>query len=153
MRYHPNKAVRDGATMVEFAVIMIAFLLLIFGIIDLGRGVFRFNQLSQAARYGARQAIVHGFLAPSGWNGGAWGPSAVDVKADAEGNPIVEALKPALVHCELAKTRIQMVWLDSNNALESRVRVTISCPFQPVLSSFFGGAINLSATSTMTIAH
>lgn len=144
---------RHGATMVEAAVILTIFLLLIFGIIDLGRGVFRFNQLSQAARHGVRQAIVHGQFAPAGWNGGPWGPSAIDVPATAIGIPIVDAVKPMLMNCDLDNTRIQVTWLDGSNEVEKRVRVTITSPFQPVVVSFFGGAFNLSAASTMPIAH
>jgi hypothetical protein len=139
--------------MVESAIIMMAFLLLIFGMIDLGRGVFRHNQLAQAARQGARQAMVHGQLAPAKWNGGPWGPSTINVKADANGVPIVDAIQPMLVSCELDKTSIKVEWLDGSNKLEKSVRVTVTSPFQPVLISFFGGAFDLHAASTMPIAH
>ena len=73
----PNERVcRRGAAMVEAAIILPVFLLLIFGMIDVGMGVFRNNLLSEAARHGARQAIVHGAFAPTGWDGGPWGPRA-----------------------------------------------------------------------------
>ena len=47
-----------GQSMVEFALILPIFVLLLIGIFDLGRGVYAFNTISQAAREGARLAIV-----------------------------------------------------------------------------------------------
>jgi Flp pilus assembly protein TadG len=44
--------------MVEFALILPIFILVLVGIFDLGRGVYAFNTISQAAREGARLAIV-----------------------------------------------------------------------------------------------
>jgi hypothetical protein len=139
--------------MLESALVLTAFLMLVLALIDLGRGVFRFNQLSQAARMGARQAMVHGNLAPAGWNGGPWGPTAIDCYADQAGTPIVDAVAPMLVACELDKTQIQVEWLNGSNAIEKNVRVTVTSPFQPIVTAFFGGSINLSASSTVPIAH
>jgi hypothetical protein len=47
-----------GQSMVEFALALPIFLLLIFGLIDLGRAVFVSNQLAEAARDGARYGTV-----------------------------------------------------------------------------------------------
>ena len=47
-----------GQSLVEFALILPIFLLIIFGIIDLGRGVFAYNAIQNAAREGVRVAIV-----------------------------------------------------------------------------------------------
>lgn len=47
-----------GQSLVEFALVLPLFLLLIFGIIDLGRGVFAYNAIQNAAREGVRVAIV-----------------------------------------------------------------------------------------------
>lgn len=47
-----------GQSLVEFALILPLFLLLIFGLIDLGRGVFAYNAIQNAAREGVRVAIV-----------------------------------------------------------------------------------------------
>ena len=44
--------------MVEFALIVPIFLLFVFGILDLGRAVYAYNTLNNAAREGARVAIV-----------------------------------------------------------------------------------------------
>ncbi|HEX5039095.1 MAG TPA: TadE family protein [Candidatus Limnocylindria bacterium] len=47
-----------GQSLVEFALILPVFVLLIVGILDFGRAVFAFNTLNNAAREGARVAIV-----------------------------------------------------------------------------------------------
>ena len=44
--------------MVEFAVVLVPLLLLIFGLIDLGRAVYVNNSLAEAAREGARWGSV-----------------------------------------------------------------------------------------------
>ena|SRR5688500_6986644 len=49
---------RRGQAMVEFALIIPIFLLMIFGIIDLGRAVYAYSTLNNAAREGARVAAV-----------------------------------------------------------------------------------------------
>jgi Flp pilus assembly protein TadG len=51
---------RRGATTVEAAIILPATLFLIFGLLIVGLGVFRFNEVAHAARETARFASVHG---------------------------------------------------------------------------------------------
>lgn len=48
----------EGQSLVEFALILPIFLLFLFGIIDLGRGVYAYNTIQNAAREGTRVAIV-----------------------------------------------------------------------------------------------
>ena len=47
-----------GQALVEFALVIPIFLLLIFGLVDLGRAVFANNSLAEAARDGARYGAV-----------------------------------------------------------------------------------------------
>lgn len=47
-----------GQALVEFALIIPIFLLFVFGILDLGRAVYAYSTLNNAAREGARVAIV-----------------------------------------------------------------------------------------------
>jgi Flp pilus assembly protein TadG len=48
-----------GQGLVEFALVLPLFLLLVFGIMDLGLAVFSYNSITNAAREGARLAIVN----------------------------------------------------------------------------------------------
>jgi Flp pilus assembly protein TadG len=47
-----------GQALVEFALIVPVFILLVMGIFDLGRAVYGYNTVNNAAREGARLAIV-----------------------------------------------------------------------------------------------
>lgn len=48
-----------GQALVEFALILPVLVLILMGVFDLGRGVFAFNEISNAAREGGRTAIVN----------------------------------------------------------------------------------------------
>jgi Flp pilus assembly protein TadG len=85
-----------GQALVEFALILPVFLLIVFGLIDGGRLVFTYNTVSNAARSGARVAIVNqsttgtstcDTTSPTAWatgcalqTGGAAGTKAADVQ-------------------------------------------------------------------------
>ncbi len=48
-----------GQSMVEFALILIPFLLIVIGLFDVGRAIYGYNTVANAAREGARVAIVN----------------------------------------------------------------------------------------------
>jgi hypothetical protein len=48
-----------GQALVEFSLAIVIFLVLLMAIVDLGRGIYMFNGVSQAAREIARVASVH----------------------------------------------------------------------------------------------
>jgi hypothetical protein len=158
MRSTPNRP-RRGAVTTEAALVLPVFLTLVVGMLDLGVGVFRFNTLSNASRHGARQAIVHGEHVLPGWNGGRWrpgtgsSPNVIDEVSTAS-VPAVDAVRPLLVNCPAAQTRVRYDWLDSNDEVGSRVRCTVTSQYQPLLTVVFGGSvIPLTSSSTMPIAH
>jgi Flp pilus assembly protein TadG len=57
MTIHRGRA--RGQSLVEFALVLPIFLVVVLGIFDLGRAVFAYNTLTNAAREGARLAIVN----------------------------------------------------------------------------------------------
>lgn len=59
MRLHPRRQPDRGQALVEFALVFPIFLLIVFGIVDAGRLIFAYNALSNAAREGARVAVVN----------------------------------------------------------------------------------------------
>ncbi len=146
---------RRGAAVVEMSIILLTFLVLTMGMLDMGIGVFRYHIVAQAARFGARRAIVHGDRATQL---GSWGTAMIDVVANANGIPIVDGvddgIAPMLVGCDLSQTRILVEWLEGGNSFEQPVRVTITSPYTPLFSFIFPiTTINLTASSTMGIAH
>jgi len=145
-----KKSSRRGTSMVEMAIVLPVFLVLVFGMLDLAAGVFRYNMLAQAARQGVRQAIVHGSLAD---RLGPWGPAAYS-STGADGHAIADVVRPSLATLDPAEVTLETEWLDGNNELNQPVRVTVSAPYQPMMTFIFGNpSITLRATSTMPIAH
>ena len=54
-----NRTGEHGTTMAEFAIISVVFFMIIFGIIEFGRLFYTHNALTDAARRGARYAVLH----------------------------------------------------------------------------------------------
>jgi hypothetical protein len=150
-----RKKQRQGAAVLEMSIILMTFLVLTMGMLDMGIGVFRYHLVGQAARSGARRAIVHGDkAAPLG----IWGTATIDVSASANGIPIVDGaddgIAPMMVGCDLPQSRIRVEWIEGGNSFEQLVRVTVTSPYTPIFSWIFpNGTIDLTASSTMGIAH
>lgn len=53
------KSNEQGATLVEFSIAALAFLTVMFGVIEFGRALWVHNALADAARRGARYASLH----------------------------------------------------------------------------------------------
>lgn len=58
-RTNKNNRSDRGATLVEFAIVATVFLTAMFSVIEFGRALWLHNALADAARRGARYAIVH----------------------------------------------------------------------------------------------
>jgi Flp pilus assembly protein TadG len=54
-----HRARETGQALVEFALVLPVFLLIVFGVFDLGRAVYAYNTVANAAREGARVAAVN----------------------------------------------------------------------------------------------
>lgn len=142
---------RRGATMVEAALLMMVFAVAVLGMCEVGLAVFRHHAAGEAARHGARLAIVHGELAQPEMT--EWGPTEY-VQAASTNDEICNALRMHLTGLDVNNTMVRMEWLDGSTAVGSRVRVTVSTPYQPMLTALLGSsAWQLSGTSTMHIAH
>lgn len=59
MRNNNFRNSERGATIAEFAVVALFFFMLIFGVIEFGRFLYTHNALTDAARRGARYAVIH----------------------------------------------------------------------------------------------
>ncbi|MBI3466965.1 MAG: pilus assembly protein [Planctomycetes bacterium] len=145
--------------MLEAAIVLPVLLALVLFLFDLGLGVQRYHQVCEAARQGARFAIVHGQLAPPALP--QWGPGTISVPATAVGVPIVDHLRRGdlnqlldpgyLSGLSLPNTQITVEWSDGSTEIGKRVRVTVTTPYQPIVT--LGQAYTLTASSTMQIAH
>jgi Flp pilus assembly protein TadG len=148
-RASPNR--RRGATAVEAAVVLIAFFVILFGMLDLGLAVLDYNTLTEASRRLCRQAIVHGQMAAPQMT--SWGPSSVSGSA-ADGTAYAQALSPELATFNLSDVQFTIDWPDGTNAVDSRVQVIVAYKYQPMMPFIFGTtAIALQAATTMHVEH
>lgn len=142
---------RRGAALVEAAIILGVFLVLLLGSLDLMLIVLRDNTLSQAARRLARAAIVRGERADG--FAGAWGPESYSGTAG-DDTAQAETIRDILVAVEPADVQIQISWPDGGNATGDRVRVTVSMQHHSTVASLFDvEPYRLTSTSTMWIEH
>ena len=84
-RIRPSTPRRSGQSLVEFALVLPVFMLLLFGLIDMGRYVYLNSTLSQAAREAARVAAVE-----ASWMG------SPDASCGTAGGPVCPANLAAL---------------------------------------------------------
>ena len=59
LRTDTGRSRRRGQALVEFSLVLIPFLVILMGIVDLGRGIYMNNGVNQAAREIARATAVH----------------------------------------------------------------------------------------------
>jgi Flp pilus assembly protein TadG len=142
---------RRGATAVEAAIVLSGLFVVLFGMLDLGLGVLEYNTLAEASRRLCRQAIVHGQMAAPQMT--VWGPTSVSGTA-ADGSAYAQALSPELATFELNQVKYTIAWPDGSNQYDSRVQVTVTYQYQPMMPFIFGSwAIPLQAVTTMLVEH
>ncbi|HEX9494253.1 MAG TPA: TadE/TadG family type IV pilus assembly protein [Candidatus Limnocylindria bacterium] len=131
----------EGAqSLVEFALVLPVFLMLIFGILDLARAVWEENELAFAAREGTRWAIVHGSSATP-----QAGPGSVTYSA---GPPTTDTgVTTAVTNYTIGIPNVSVTaaWPDGNNNRNSRVSVDVTADFVPLPSQYLlGGALSIT---------
>jgi hypothetical protein len=125
--------------LVEFALVMPVFLLLVTGIFDAGRAVWQENTLAYAAREGTRYAIVHGAAGIP-----IVGPCSNCV------NPVTNNL--ANITSAVTTNAVGVYGItvtidypDGGNNRNERVTVDATAPFIPMPSQYLlGGAFTLT---------
>jgi Flp pilus assembly protein TadG len=111
--------------LVEFALILPVLVLILMGIIDLGRGIYAYSVVASAAREGAHYGILH----PGDTTG-----ISNQAKANTAGlDPGQVTVTSSCAPCEHG----------------GKVQVTVRYTFQPVTGLF--PSLTLSSQSTMTI--
>jgi Flp pilus assembly protein TadG len=136
-----------GQALVEFALVIPIFLLLLVALFDLGRAVFSYNTLTNAAREGARMAIVNQDV-----------PSIV-ARAKSQ-TAIVELDDPSV------KVNFYQSAADGTPDLSDKCDlVAVGClavvsfeatyrPFTPIISNIlFGSGVTFTAQSVLSVEY
>lgn len=140
-----------GSNIVEFALILPPFLLLIFGLIDLGRGVYLYNAVANAAREGARYGIV---LTPDDY----YTLGTVPVAGNAPGtytasgyagtSTVVGKTTKSTTLMDLS--RMQVTVTAPAVFFNAPLTVAVAYPFDPIVPRIVGtSSVTITASSTM----
>jgi Flp pilus assembly protein TadG len=142
-----------GQALVEFAITAPIFLFMLFAIIDFGRYVYYVQILNNAAREGARYAIVNG--------AGSFTPTGPDPD-----NATVEAVVRKYAVGVIGSDAVLVVhscWKESGcpgNPFESpsnqrgqKVRVSVTYAFRPIIPMVPIPDISITGESTLVINH
>jgi hypothetical protein len=145
------KRIRAGATMLECAFVLPIVFLLLFALLDLGIAAVRYNALADASRRIAREAIIHGSLAPA--ETGTWGPAEF-VGTAADNSQLVSSVQGVLPTMEANLVSVRVSWLDGENSPRDRVEVELTYQHEPLLPGLFAwGTLNLQSATTMHIVN
>jgi len=148
----------SGQSMVEFAVLAPVFFLLLLGTIDLGRAVYIYNTISDAAREGTRAAIP--FDSPLPTSAAVIG--AVQSKLGGGFSLMTDPCsgQPVTSNCPTTPTtpNTGYVWYSSGIGAPGRGSVTVKIsflfqPWVPVVRDAAGNGLVISAQSTMVTEY
>ena len=138
MRRRSHGARREGGqALVEFALAITVFLMLLLGVFDLGRGIYTYNGLAQSAREIARVTSVH--------LGNPVGTST----ATAERVAVQRGLTPGMGNPTF--TCVDLYGVAATCGSDSYVQVTVSATYAPISLLGIGGPITLSSSSSVQI--
>jgi Flp pilus assembly protein TadG len=143
-----GSALERGQALVETALVLPLLLLLIVGLFDIGRAIWLSNTLATAVREGSRYGVVHGAL-----SGSPTGPGSATYTAPNTDTAITTQVRSYAAGVPNNLT-VQSTWPDGNAYRGSRIVVTASFPFTPILSQVFLGSglgITLRSSSTLVI--
>jgi Flp pilus assembly protein TadG len=131
-----------GQALVEFALVLPIFLMLLLGVFDLGRMIYMYNGVAEAARELARVTSVH----PG--TPGALGSTAQTAAVLAAQKALIPALGNPVFTC---------VDIDGSSVTDTcvagmQVKVVIQAPYRPVTPVFsLVGTLTLGSSSTFSI--
>ena len=129
---------KNGQSLVEFALVLPFLLLLIFGFLDLGRAIYYYSAIGNAAREGARYASVR----------------PMDLQTDTDDQDEVKAIVQnysVALGLDTDKITFPLDGADpDSDPDEDKVTVKIEYDFSPITP--FIGTLTLKAESTMSLA-
>lgn len=125
----------QGQAIVEFALTLPILLLLLIGVIDVGRGFQAYVSLGNAVREAAREATVHGADSST-----PWGPTANDAN-------VTTAVRGRIAGIRTQDVAVTSSWPGGGNAQGQEVIVSATYTFQPIAFAFLGG-VNMPMSAT-----
>ena len=124
-----------GQSLAELSIVLVLFLVLLFGIVDAGRLIFAYNAVSAGAREGVRWAVVRGATSPLGT------ATKDDIKAFVQNSTVGTTVD------------VDATWTPDKQP-GSTVAVMVTSPFSPIAPfPMVPKTLTLSSTSSMVISR
>jgi Flp pilus assembly protein TadG len=142
MRMRPMNRWREdrGSSLIEFALISFMFVIVLLGVVEMGRMVLVYTTIANAARAGARYAIVHGANQTASPSGPGDPCACPDVKT------VVKNFASAgLVN--ISALTITVSYPKGDNKAGYPVSVKVAYTYDPFVN-YFGTLLNKSLGST-----
>lgn len=139
---------RSGQAMVEFAIASIVFLMMLLGVIEFGWMLYARNQVTDAARIGARYAAVNGTQSrgiTTASGEASYTLNASDVKA---------FITNRLDLPNAGDMTVTVKMPDGTLVPGNRVEIDVSYPYHPLIGFVVPvGTIDFTSSSTMIINY
>jgi Flp pilus assembly protein TadG len=122
--------------MLEGALVMTTFVILLIGAMDFGRLGFAYNSVTFAAHQAARFAATNG-------SSSGHAATVATIRANADGN---------LVGLNASNLTVSVTWTPNNNP-GSQVQVVVSYGFKPLVVPISSSSLTLKSTAVDTITQ
>lgn len=131
-----------GQSLVEFALVMAPLMFVVATFVDAARFVFYWNSLAEAARAGARYAIVHGQDSSSPETGNVCSSTLQGI------------VRGRVASVKASDVSVSCAWPYGGNSSGNLVEIQASMTFVPFTSQFVGGVpITIYGKTQMTIVY
>ena len=127
---------RRGSTMLEGALVMTTFVILLVGAMDFGRLGFAYSSVTYAAHQAARFAATNG-------SSSGHAASVATIQANADNN---------LIGLNAHNLTVSVTWTPNNNP-GSQVKVIVSYGFQPLVVPISSSSVTLRSTAVDIITQ
>lgn len=131
----------EGSSLIEFSLIAFMFVILLLGVVEMGRMVLVYTTVANAARAGARYAIVHG---ADRTGTGADGPSGPGSTTQVQ--TVVQNFASAGL-LDTSQLTITVTYPNGNNNPGSNVNVSVTYPYDPLVR-YFNAMLGVTMGST-----
>jgi len=127
---------RRGSTMLEGALVMTTFVILLVGSMDFGRLGFAYNSVTFAAHQAARFAATNG-------SASGHAASVATIQTNADSN---------LLGLNASQLTVSVTWTPNNNP-GSQVQVVVSYGFRPLVIPISSTSLTLKSTAVDVITQ
>ena len=131
--------------MIEFSLTVVVFILLLVGLMEIGRAVWTYTTLAHATRRGVRFAMIHG----------ASNPVLDQNDANITDAQIADMVKANTIGLDTSKILVSAPVWTPDRSRGSVIELTVTYPFELVTGGFIWSqqSLQLASTTRMVVAN